>query len=127
MEEQAWINEVQKIVGEFVQNDHDLGELMLDHSQPYWDACFYDGLTPQQALDEFLAKHSDRLAIYKRFKRRRDDDSWWLFRLQALFIKLSTLNPATRESREVRAEVDALIKAIIARYRRSRDEPPAAV
>lgn len=51
--EQAWLDEVQKIVCTFVQNDVELGELMLDHSERYWNDCLEKGLTPQEALDRF--------------------------------------------------------------------------
>jgi hypothetical protein len=54
--QQAWFDEVQKLALTFVQNDNELGELMLDRSPLYWDRCFDDGLTPQQALDR-LIKH----------------------------------------------------------------------
>jgi hypothetical protein len=56
--DQAWIDEVQKIVCKFVQNDEDLGMLMLDGSPRYWDQCFEDGLTPQQALDRYISRLS---------------------------------------------------------------------
>jgi hypothetical protein len=55
---QQWINEVQKITCEFVQNDEHLGMLMLDGSHRYWDQCFENGLTPQQALDKFIKQLS---------------------------------------------------------------------
>jgi hypothetical protein len=62
MDRQAWIDEVQKIVCEFSQNDQDLGELMLDHSARYWDECFEDGLTPQQSLDKLVRRLSGTVA-----------------------------------------------------------------
>lgn len=58
MTEQAWFDEAQKIACEFVQNDETLGMLMLDGSSHYWDQCFDDGLTPQQALDKLIGRLS---------------------------------------------------------------------
>ena len=55
MEEQAWFDEAQKIACEFIQDDETLGMLMLDRAQHYWEQCFDDGLTPQQALDRLIA------------------------------------------------------------------------
>lgn len=55
---QQWIDEVQKIVKEFVQNDNELGELMLDRSERFWDECFREGLSPKHSLNRFIARLS---------------------------------------------------------------------
>jgi hypothetical protein len=75
---QAWVDEVQEIVCEFVQNDAELGELMLDHCQGYWDKCFYDGLTPRQALNGFIddLKQTDLLERFKRDQAYNHPDNW---------------------------------------------------
>jgi hypothetical protein len=70
MYDQAWIDEVQKITCEFVQNDQALGEFMLDHSEWYWEECFEEGMTPQQALDDFILKLSTNPAL-RQFKQWR--------------------------------------------------------
>jgi hypothetical protein len=59
--QQEWFDEAQKIANDFVQNDTDLGLLMLDCSQSYWDRCFDDGLTPQQALDKLIKRLQGRV------------------------------------------------------------------
>jgi hypothetical protein len=55
MTEQAWFDEAQKITCEFVQSDEALGMRMLDCSNDYWEQSFFDGLTPQQALDRLIS------------------------------------------------------------------------
>jgi hypothetical protein len=66
---QTFFDDVQKIVSVFVQNDEDLGELLLDYSQDYWDDCYDKGLTVQQGLDRFLKQGSEVLAAYKAWKK----------------------------------------------------------
>jgi hypothetical protein len=70
--EQAWFDETQRIVCEFVQNDNELGELMLDHSPHYWEECFDKGFTPQAALNGFfkILEQSDLLARFKAYQSR---------------------------------------------------------
>lgn len=48
---ETWENEVQRIVCDFVQDDEELGTLLLEHSEPYWMRCCAKGWTPQRALD----------------------------------------------------------------------------
>jgi hypothetical protein len=71
MTEQAWFDEAQKIACDFVQNDQDLGELMLDHCAWYWEECFEEGLTPQQALNDFIDRLSTTPDILRQFKEWR--------------------------------------------------------
>lgn len=55
MTDQEWFDETQKITRAFVQDDQELGELMLDRCERYWDRSFEDGLSPQQALDRLIS------------------------------------------------------------------------
>jgi len=54
MTEQEWFDEAQKIACAFVQNDEELGMLMLDRANHYWEQSYFDGLSPQQALDKLI-------------------------------------------------------------------------
>ena len=117
---QVWIDEVQEIVCNFVQNDDDLGELMLDHSEQYWDECFDEGLTPQQALDGFvkILQTSDALEQYKSSKTQNENDGWWVWKIRNIFVKLSKIaddDETTRENYE--HELQLLIDEILMRYR----------
>jgi hypothetical protein len=52
--EEEWINEANRIALEFVQDDDDLGLMMLDQADSYWFESYDEGLTPQQALDRLI-------------------------------------------------------------------------
>jgi hypothetical protein len=73
MEEQAWIDEVQLIVSTYVNdlNDDHLGEMMLDHSEGYWNASYEAGLTPKQAMDELLGLLEANPDVMKDFRAER--------------------------------------------------------
>jgi uncharacterized UBP type Zn finger protein len=127
-EHQEWINEVQQIVCDFVANDDDddLGELMLDHSERYWDDSFGEGLTPQQALDRFIShmQQTNALAHYKAFKVRVEADSWWIGKMRNCLVELSKIDDKDITSREHRkAELELLIVEIVARYRATAERP----
>jgi hypothetical protein len=47
----AWMDEAVAIADAFVQDDCTLGELMMEEWGPFWDHCYYDGFTPQQAME----------------------------------------------------------------------------
>lgn len=73
MRKQAWLDKMQEIACDFVQDDDELGELMLDHCEWYWEECFEEGLTPQQALEEFIHKLSTA-PILQDFKHWRESN-----------------------------------------------------
>jgi hypothetical protein len=54
----AWMDEMDKLLWDFVQNDMELGEFLLDGCK--WDGAFYAGLTPAKAL----ANAIERLKSY---------------------------------------------------------------
>jgi hypothetical protein len=119
-DQQSWVDEVQQIVSTFVQNDHELGELMLDHSERYWDQCFTEGLSPQQAADRFITtlKTSNLLERYKKFKTRNENDFWWVSQMRQRLIALSEIAETDEEGREAQEiEIQLLIDSIVARYR----------
>lgn len=118
--DQEWVDEVQRIVSEFVQNDHDLGELMLDRSEYYWEQCFEDGLTPQQALDRCIRslENGSALKQYKTQKLQVKNDGWWVHKIRTIFVALSKLSDQEESERErYEVELECLIDEIIQRYR----------
>jgi hypothetical protein len=74
---QLWMDEVQKITKDFVGRDHDLGLLMLDMANNYWDKCFDDGLTPQEGLAALIkhceARYGSIQQMVAAFKQSQDD------------------------------------------------------
>jgi hypothetical protein len=123
-DQQAWNDEVQEIVFDFIDEDNEdhevLGELMLDRSEQYWEQSFFEGLTPQQALDRFALQlqQTNMLEEYKSSKRKQAADSWWQYEMSKLLFKLSKIDADDEECREeYELKLKLLIDRILARYR----------
>jgi hypothetical protein len=124
--EQVWIDEVQLIVSEFVQNDNDLGKLMLDHSSHYWADCFAKGLTPRQALDGYIKRlqTTDMLGRFKASAARQTVHIWFSRQfnmIERLMIILGDLPEHDQANRKkYRAQLIRETNAIVKRYRAER-------
>lgn len=121
--QQNWYDEINKIAHAFVQNDQELGELLLDHCN--WDSQFDRGLTPQQALDEWI-KTLEKTNLFKAFKtrcKRQHDDTWWVWKMTELLFARSQLdNDDEKKREEIEIDVELLIDDIIAQYRKPVEE-----
>jgi hypothetical protein len=71
MQWNPWSDQIQILVSHFVQNDNELGEMLLDHMPNYWEACFDKGLTPQQAVDDCINNLSVTPGCLTRFRQYR--------------------------------------------------------
>ena len=53
--QESWFDAAVDLVFDFIRDDDDLGELLLDGSEQFWSDAFESGLTPQQSLSALRA------------------------------------------------------------------------
>lgn len=66
---QEWYDEVQEIVGDLDGYEDGLGEFLLDYCN--WDDLFFEGRTPEQALNVFMDYLSANPDVLKAFQQQR--------------------------------------------------------